>query len=55
MQPWVARQTYMNFVERREDARRFVSEQAYRRLLRIKATVDPRNLIRSNHPLEAAS
>jgi FAD/FMN-containing dehydrogenase len=55
MQPWVARQTYMNFVERREDARRFVSEQAYRRLLRIKAAVDPRNLIRSNHPLEAAS
>jgi FAD/FMN-containing dehydrogenase len=55
MQPWVARQTYMNFVERREDARRFVSEQAYGRLLRIKAAVDPRNVIRSNHPLEAAS
>jgi FAD/FMN-containing dehydrogenase len=53
MQPWVAEQTYMNFVERREDARRFVSEQAFRRLLRIKAAVDPRNLIRSNHPLEA--
>jgi hypothetical protein len=55
MQPWVARQTYMNFVERREDARRFVSEQAYRRLLRIKAAVDPRNVIRSNHPLEATA
>jgi FAD/FMN-containing dehydrogenase len=55
MQPWIAEQTYMNFVERREDARRFVSEQAYRRLLRIKAAVDPRNLIRSNHPLEASS
>jgi hypothetical protein len=55
MQPWVAEQTYMNFVERREDARRFVSEAAYRRLLRIKAAVDPRNLIRSNHPLEATA
>jgi FAD/FMN-containing dehydrogenase len=55
VEPWVARQTYMNFIERREDARRFVSEQAYRRLLRIKAAVDPRNLIRSNHPLEAGA
>ena len=51
--PWTARQTYMNFVERREDPRRFVSEQAYHRLRRIKDAVDPRNTIRSNHPLEA--
>jgi FAD/FMN-containing dehydrogenase len=55
VQPWVARQTYMNFVERREDARRFVPEAAYHRLRRIKAAVDPRNVIRSNHPLEATS
>jgi FAD/FMN-containing dehydrogenase len=52
LEPWKARQTYMNFVERREDARRFVSEAAYRRLRRIKARVDPADMIRSNHPLE---
>lgn len=47
LRPWVARQTYMNFVERREDARRFVSETAYHRLRRIKHAVDPGNVIRS--------
>jgi hypothetical protein len=55
LEPWVARQTYMNFVERREDARRFVSEAAYHRLRRIKSAVDPYDVIRSNHPLEATA
>jgi hypothetical protein len=45
----------MNFVERREDARRFVSEAAYHRLRRIKSAVDPYDVIRSNHPLEATA
>jgi FAD/FMN-containing dehydrogenase len=55
LEPWKSQQTYMNFTERRENATRFVSEQAYHRLRRIKAAVDPRNMIRSNHPLEATS
>ena len=32
----------------------FWTQQAYHRLRRIKATVDPDNLIRSNHPIPAA-
>jgi UDP-N-acetylenolpyruvoylglucosamine reductase len=49
--PWESRHTYMNFAETRRDARSLFSEQAYYRLRRIKAKVDPRNVIRSNHPL----
>jgi FAD/FMN-containing dehydrogenase len=52
LEPWKAETTYMNFVERREDPKRFASEQAYHRLRRIKNAVDPQNVIRSNHPLE---
>jgi FAD binding domain len=51
MSPWAAERTYLNFSEIRRDPRTFWAEQAYHRLLRIKATVDPTDLIRSNHPL----
>ena len=55
VEPWTARRTYMNFIERRVDARRFVPEQAYHRLRRIKAAVDPHDVIRSNHPIGGQS
>jgi hypothetical protein len=49
--PWEAEHTYMNFAESRRKAKSLFTEVAYRRLRRIKATVDPQDVIRSNHPL----
>jgi FAD binding domain/Berberine and berberine like len=54
LQPWAARQMYLNFADTRRDAASFWNEQAYHRLRRIKAAVDPTDLIRSNHPVPAA-
>jgi FAD/FMN-containing dehydrogenase len=51
MRPWAARQTYLNLAETERDPASFWSPQAYDRLRRIKAAVDPDNLIRSNHPV----
>jgi FAD/FMN-containing dehydrogenase len=51
MAPWAARHMYLNFAETSRDPASFWNEQAYRRLRRIKARVDPEGLIRSNHPL----
>jgi hypothetical protein len=50
--PWSARQMYLNFADTVRDAGTFWSEHAYRRLRRIKARVDPRGLLRANHPIE---
>jgi FAD/FMN-containing dehydrogenase len=52
--PWNAARTYANFAETRVDPRRIWPEHVYHRLRRIKAQVDPGNMIRSNHPIEAA-
>ena len=53
--PWAARQMYLNFAETPpQSASTFWTEQAYRRLRRIKAAVDPGNLIRANHPVPPA-
>jgi hypothetical protein len=52
--PWAASQMYLNFAERQSPAARFWTEQAYRRLRRIKADVDPGDVIRSNHPVPPA-
>ena len=52
--PWAAEQMHLNFAETRGDPSRFWSEPAYRRLQRIKAAVDPDDLIRSNHPIPCA-
>jgi hypothetical protein len=52
MSPWAADRMYLNFAESRRDPRTLWTEQAHRRLRRIKASVDPTNLIRSNHPLD---
>jgi FAD binding domain/Berberine and berberine like len=51
--PWAASHMYLNFAEEPGDPARFWNEQAYHRLRRIKAAVDPHNVIRSNHPIPA--
>ena len=55
LEPWTARHMYLNFAETSRDGRSFWSEQAYARLRRIKASVDPDNRIRANHPIRARS
>jgi FAD binding domain-containing protein/berberine-like enzyme len=52
--PWAARRMYLNFAETQRPAAPFWSEQAYQRLRRIKANVDPDDIIRSNHPIPPA-
>ncbi len=52
--PWEARHMYLNFADTRRQPATFWTEQAYRRLRRVKATVDPHDVIRSNHPIEPA-
>ena len=54
MAPWAAGQTYLNFTETSRDPRGFFTPQAYERLRRIKATVDPADLIRANHAIPPA-
>ncbi|MBO0815311.1 MAG: FAD-dependent oxidoreductase [Actinobacteria bacterium] len=49
--PWAARQMYLNFAETQHPAAPFWTEQTYQRLHRIKANVDPYDIIRSNHPI----
>ena len=51
LRPWAARQMYLNLACTRRDPASFWSAEAYDRLRRIKAAVDPDNLIRSNHPV----
>ena len=51
MSPWQARHMYLNFAETSMDPSAFWDVEAYGRLRRIKAEVDPTNLIRSNHPV----
>lgn len=53
--PWAARQTYLNLTETRRDPGSFWTPQAYHRLRRIKAAVDPDGLIRANHPVPPAT
>jgi UDP-N-acetylenolpyruvoylglucosamine reductase len=53
--PWAARQMYLNFAETTPSSpSAFWTEQAYRRLRRIKAAVDPGHVIRANHPIPPA-
>jgi hypothetical protein len=54
LRPWAARHQYMNFAETAADQRRLWSEEAYERLRRIKALVDPTDRIRANHPIPPA-
>ena len=52
--PWEAEHTYLNFAESRRKAASLFSSASYHRLRRIKAIVDPTDLIRSNHPIPPA-
>ncbi len=45
---------WLNFAETNRDASTLWSEQAYHRLRRVKAAVDPDDVIRSNHPVNEA-
>jgi FAD/FMN-containing dehydrogenase len=51
---WAAPEMYLNFAESRRDPITLWGDDAYRRLRRIKARVDPDDLIRSNHPIPPA-
>ena len=53
--PWEADHTYLNFAESRRKAASLFSSASYHRLRRIKAIVDPTDLIRSNHPIRKLS
>jgi hypothetical protein len=54
LEPWEADHTYLNFAESRRKAASLFSSASYHRLRRIKAIVDPTDLIRSNHPVPPA-
>jgi hypothetical protein len=51
MRPWAARQMYLNIADTSRDPASFWTPEAYDRLRRIKAAVDPGDLIHSNHPV----
>ena len=52
--PYAAEHMYLNFAESNRPANTFWTDHAYRRLQRIKATVDPHDVIRANHPIAPA-
>jgi hypothetical protein len=52
--PWTAPQAFMNFAETSREVHTFWPAEAYARLLRIKAQVDPDDRIRANHPIAPA-
>jgi Berberine and berberine like len=52
--PWAARHMYLNSAETQQDTASFWTEQVYHRLRRIKTTIDPDNIIRSNHAIRPA-
>ena len=55
LEPWEADHTYLNFAESRRKTASLFSSASYHRLRRIKAIVDPTDLVRSNHPVAPAS
>jgi FAD/FMN-containing dehydrogenase len=52
--PWAATQMYLNFADTPRPASTLWSAEAHARLRRIKAAVDPADVIRSNHPITSA-
>jgi len=52
--PWEAERNYPNFAERSFDVSDFYSRSTCERLGRVKAQYDPRDLIRSTHPIPMA-
>ena len=55
LSPWAAGHMYLNLADDSSSAAPFWTEQADERLRRIKESVDPDDLIRSNHPVSAAA
>jgi FAD binding domain len=51
LRPWAAEHAYLNFAETKRDPHTLWTETAQQRHRRIKATLDPDNLIRSNQPV----
>jgi FAD/FMN-containing dehydrogenase len=51
---WDAGRGYLNFEENAADARAFYDEVTHRRLARVRAQVDPREVFRANHRIPAA-
>jgi FAD/FMN-containing dehydrogenase len=49
--PWAAPVGSLNFADTRRDPHTFWTGEAYERLRRIKAALDPDDVIRANHPL----
>jgi FAD/FMN-containing dehydrogenase len=54
MEPWQANSAYLNFTEETLDPALFYSAEAYARLRRVKAEVDPDGLFRGNHAIKPA-
>ncbi len=54
MEPWQARHMYMNLAETSREPSSFWSTQSYNRLRRIKAHVDPADVIYASHPVPPA-
>jgi hypothetical protein len=51
LRPWDAGRTFMSFMERPTDPRRFYPEDIHRRLRATKVRIDPHDLIHANHPV----
>jgi len=51
MRPWAASQLYLNLTDTSRDPASFWMPRVYDRLRRVKAAVDPDDVIRSNHPV----
>ena len=54
MTPWASRQMYFNFADSRRPMETFWDEATFARLRRVKAAVDPDEVILSNHPIPPA-
>jgi hypothetical protein len=55
LSPWADQQMYLNLAETPREPAMFWSPQAYDRLRRIKADIDPGNVIRANHSIPPAA
>jgi len=51
LDPWAEGRSYANFVEDWTDARAFYDDETWRRLLAVRAQVDPDRLFRANHEI----
>jgi FAD/FMN-containing dehydrogenase len=52
--PWDIGSAYLNFTEEPVDSAKFYTAEAYARLRRVKAEVDPDGVFRGNHVIDAA-